>query len=129
MTLKAELAPLEHGGDLGAAARRMFPGAPEPFLDLSTGINPNPYPLSPLPPEASTRLPNPLALAKLTAIAAAAYAAPSPAHVVAGPGTQILVAQTAILLARPGVDPWRRPIPSTRVWPNLPAITWSRSPT
>ncbi|MGE5261262.1 MAG: threonine-phosphate decarboxylase, partial [Actinomycetota bacterium] len=54
MTLKAELAPPEHGGDLGAA-RKMFPAAPEPFLDLSTGINPYPYPLSPLPPEASTR--------------------------------------------------------------------------
>ena len=36
--------PLLHGGDL-AAARRLFPGAPEPFIDLSTGINPNPYPL------------------------------------------------------------------------------------
>jgi cobalamin biosynthetic protein CobC len=30
---------LEHGGDL-AAARARFPGAPEPFIDLSTGINP-----------------------------------------------------------------------------------------
>ena len=36
--------PLLHGGDLGAA-RRLFPDAPEPFIDLSTGINPNPYPL------------------------------------------------------------------------------------
>jgi cobalamin biosynthetic protein CobC len=99
MTVKAELAPPEHGGDLGAA-RKMFPGAPEPFIDLSTGINPNPYPLSPFPPETSTRLPDPLALANLAAIAAAAYGAPSPAHVVAGPGSQILVAQTAFLLAR-----------------------------
>ncbi len=44
MTLKGELAPLDHGGNLGAA-REMFPGAPEPFLDLSTGINPHPYPV------------------------------------------------------------------------------------
>src|SRR6476661_1427893 len=35
---------LFHGGDLGAARRR-FPGAPEPFIDLSTGINPYPYPV------------------------------------------------------------------------------------
>jgi cobalamin biosynthetic protein CobC len=28
-----------HGGDL-AAARRLFPHAPQPFIDLSTGINP-----------------------------------------------------------------------------------------
>jgi cobalamin biosynthetic protein CobC len=31
---------LFHGGDLGAAAP--FSGAPEPFIDLSTGINPYP---------------------------------------------------------------------------------------
>ena len=43
MTLPGELAPLAHGGDL-SAARALFPGAPEPFLDLSAGINPNPYP-------------------------------------------------------------------------------------
>ena len=38
--------PLMHGGDL-VAARQMFPDAPEPFIDLSTGINPHPYPLPP----------------------------------------------------------------------------------
>ena len=37
-------ASLVHGGDL-TAARQMFPGAPEPFIDLSTGINPFPYPI------------------------------------------------------------------------------------
>jgi len=36
--------PAEHGGDLDAARRR-FPDAPQPFIDLSTGINPHPYPL------------------------------------------------------------------------------------
>lgn len=94
-----DLAPLSHGGDLGAA-RKLFPGAPEPFVDLSTGINPNPYPLPQLPPELFTRLPDPGALADLVAIAAHAYGAPSPAHVVAAPGSQILVAQTAFLLSR-----------------------------
>ena len=88
-----------HGGDLGAA-RKLFPGAPEPFLDLSAGINPHPYPFAQLSPGMFARLPQPEALAQLTAIAARAYGAPSPAHVVAGPGSQILVAQTAFLLAR-----------------------------
>jgi len=99
MTLKTELAPLDHGGNLGAA-RQAFPGAPEPFLDLSTGINPYPYPIPSLPPDAFTRLPDSARLANLTAVAAEAYGAPSPAHVVAASGSQILVVLTAFLLAR-----------------------------
>lgn len=99
MASSPDLAPLAHGGDLGVA-RKLFPGAPEPFLDLSTGINPNPYPAGSLTPEALTRLPQLEELARLTEIAAAAYGAPSPSHVVVAPGSQILVAQTAFLLAR-----------------------------
>ena len=49
-----------HGGDLDAA-RRLFPGAPEPFIDLSTGINPNPYPLPRLPADLFAQLPSPAA--------------------------------------------------------------------
>ena len=94
-----DLAPLVHGGDLDAA-RKLFPGAPEPFLDLSTGINPNPYPVPQLPSDVFAKLPEPGALAALAAIAAKAYGAPSSAHVVAGSGSQILVAQASFLLAR-----------------------------
>ncbi len=94
-----DLAPLVHGGDLGAA-RKLFPGAPAPFLDLSTGINPQPYPIEELPPDVYTRLPQPEAVARLARIAAEAYGAPSAAHVVAAPGSQILVVQAAFLLAR-----------------------------
>jgi len=90
----------EHGGELGAA-RRLFPGAPEPFIDLSTGINPNPYPLPSLAAELFTRLPETDALASLAAIAAKAYAAPSAADIVAAPGTQILLPLVAGLV-RPG---------------------------
>ena len=68
------LARLPHGGDL-AAARRRFPDAPEPLIDLSTGINPHPYPLPPLPPDLFTRLPEPEALERLAATAARAYGA------------------------------------------------------
>jgi len=90
--------PLLHGGDLDAA-RRLFPDAPaRPFLDLSTGINPNPYPLSDFGGEAFARLPEASAIARLTATAATAYGAPSAAHVVAAPGTQILAALVAALL-------------------------------
>jgi cobalamin biosynthetic protein CobC len=99
MTSPPEFAPLVHGGDLDAA-RKLFPGAAEPFLDLSAGINPNHYPIPQLQPDSFTRLPQPEALAKLLAVAAEAYGAPSPAYVAAGPGSQILVTQTAFLLAR-----------------------------
>jgi cobalamin biosynthesis protein CobC len=86
-----------HGGDL-AAARRLFPNAPEPFIDLSTGINPNPYPVSRLQADAFARLPDTDKLASLAAIAARAYGAASEAHVVAAPGTQILLPLVATLV-------------------------------
>jgi cobalamin biosynthetic protein CobC len=88
--------PLEHGGDL-SAARRLFPGAPEPFIDLSTGINPYPYPLPHLPPALFERLPQADALATLIDKAAKAYGAPSPACVAAAPGTQSLLPPVAAL--------------------------------
>ncbi len=92
--------PLLHGGDLDAA-RRLFPGAPEPFIDLSTGINPNPYPLPRFPADLFGRLPAPDAASALAAVAARAYGAPSAAHVVPAPGTQILLPRVAAW-ARPG---------------------------
>jgi len=79
-----------HGGHL-AEARRLFPGAPEPFLDLSTGINPFPYALPPFGPDVFTRLPEPDAVGELERIAASAYGVADPGMVVAAPGTQILI--------------------------------------
>jgi cobalamin biosynthetic protein CobC len=89
--------PLLHGGDL-TAARRLFPDAPEPFIDLSTGINPNPYPLPRLPAELFAHLPEAAAVALLATTAAQTYGAPSAAHVVAAPGTQILLPLVAGLV-------------------------------
>jgi cobalamin biosynthetic protein CobC len=97
MVSQVEEAPIQHGGDLGAA-RAMFPGAPEPFVDLSTGINPYPYPIPPLGPDLFTRLPDGAALDGLASIAARAYGAPSAAHVVPAPGTQILLSMVAALV-------------------------------
>ena len=81
---------LAHGGRL-AEARRRFPTAPAPFLDLSSGINPHPYPLPRFPPEAFTRLPEPEETAALEAAAAAAYGVADASMVVAAPGTQALI--------------------------------------
>lgn len=98
----AEGGMMEHGGRLGAA-RRHFPGAPEPFLDLSTGINPIPWPVPPLPPEAFTRLPEPEAEAALRAVAAAAYGATDPAMLAAAPGTQLLIQLLPRLFPQPAL--------------------------
>lgn len=83
-------APIAHGGGLIAAQRR-HPDAPQPWLDLSTGINPVPYPLRPIPDSAWTRLPEPEEVAALEAAAARAYGVADPACVVAAPGTQALI--------------------------------------
>jgi cobalamin biosynthetic protein CobC len=77
----------------------LFPGAPEPFIDLSTGINPHSYPVPQLASEVFARLPEPSALDRLAARAAIVYGAPSRAHVVPAPGTQMLLPSIAMLVA------------------------------
>ena len=90
----------DHGGSLGRA-RSLFPRAPEPWVDLSTGINPHSYPLFDLPATALTRLPEPGRARELAAVAAKAYGAPSTRHVALAPGTQILLARV-FSLQKPG---------------------------
>lgn len=79
-----------HGGDLDEA-RRLFPQAPEPWIDLSTGINPIAYPVPPLPASLFERLPLPADHRDLEAAAAEVYGATDPTMVVAAPGTQVLI--------------------------------------
>ncbi|HEY8384005.1 MAG TPA: threonine-phosphate decarboxylase CobD [Microvirga sp.] len=81
---------MEHGGDLHAA-KAQFPEAPEPWLDLSTGINPRVYPFTPPPIEAFARLPSPAEAAALEAVAAQAYGISDPARVAAVSGSQALI--------------------------------------
>ncbi|MCX7304561.1 MAG: threonine-phosphate decarboxylase CobD [Hyphomicrobiales bacterium] len=90
----------DHGGSLGRA-RSLFPHAPQPWIDLSTGINPHSYPFFDLPATALTRLPEPARALELAAVAARAYGAPSPRHVAQGPGTQILLPRV-FSLVEPG---------------------------
>jgi len=79
-----------HGGDLVAAAARF--GAPsQGWLDLSTGINPQPYPF--LPPDAAAwrRLPQQAESDALIAAAAAQYGVADPACIAAAPGSQAIL--------------------------------------
>ena len=76
----------------------MYPSAPEPFIDLSTGINPHAYPLGPIGVGALARLPEPEEVGRLQAIAAEAYGVADPDMVVATPGTQIAISLLPYLL-------------------------------
>jgi cobalamin biosynthesis protein CobC len=78
-----------HGGAL-EVARRLAPNVSEPWIDLSTGINPHAYPLPDLEPEGWSRLPESGALARLEATAAQRYGV-DPTCAVAGPGSQALI--------------------------------------
>jgi cobalamin biosynthetic protein CobC len=94
-----------HGGRLGAA-RSLFPDASQPWIDLSTGINPRAYPAPRASPRARNRLPEPTDLARLEALAADAFGVDDPQRVVATAGTecavrllpQILACKTAVIV-------------------------------
>jgi cobalamin biosynthetic protein CobC len=89
-TARGATKPTVHGGDLGEVTRR-YPDAPTPWIDLSTGINPVPYPIADVPSEAWSRLPSRAAEQALLDAAAARYGVRNPATIVAGPGTQALI--------------------------------------
>ncbi|RWN52293.1 threonine-phosphate decarboxylase CobD [Mesorhizobium sp.] len=97
-SLDGAAAVVDHGGSLGRA-RALFPHAPQPFVDLSTGINPHSYPFFELPATALSRLPEAARVRDLADVAASAYGAPSAANVVAAPGTQILLPRVASLVS------------------------------
>lgn len=79
-----------HGGRIDAA-ELLFPDAPRPFLDLSTGINPIGYPVPDFAPRLWQRLPLPSEQVALLVAARAAYGCPDTAHLVAGPGSELLI--------------------------------------
>lgn len=72
-----------HGGRL-AEARRLFPHAPAPWIDLSTGVNPVPW--TGAAQGDDSRLPDPEDTAALESTAAAVFGA---AEVAAVPGTEL----------------------------------------
>jgi cobalamin biosynthetic protein CobC len=76
-----------HGGRL-CVARSLFPDVPQPWIDLSTGINPNSYPAPRASARARSRLPEPTELARLEAVAAEAFGVEDPTRVVATGGTE-----------------------------------------
>lgn len=82
-----------HGGDLAAAEARWGKPAQE-WLDLSTGINPWPYPIGHLTADSWHRLPGSAEQDGLCRAAAEAYGC-APENVLAGPGSSCLIAGLA----------------------------------
>ena len=76
-----------HGGRL-AQARAIFGDGPEPWIDLSTGINSRPWPGAAAIAPDWCNLPDPQGLVKLEE-AAAAYFGADPDHVCAVPGSEM----------------------------------------
>jgi cobalamin biosynthetic protein CobC len=100
------IADPDHGGSIDAACAR-WGGSRADWLDLSTGINPRPYPLPALPPDAWTALPDSTAFAALEQAARRFWRVPDTAAVIAAPGASALIARIPAL-----VPPGRVAIPA-----------------
>jgi cobalamin biosynthetic protein CobC len=118
-----------HGGRLGAA-RAAYSDAPQPWIDLSTGINPKSYPAPRARGSTLNRLPDTGELNRLEAVAAAAFGVSDPQRVVATGGTEpalrllpyVLGQRAAVVVAGPTygshADGWERAGVPSRVVPD-----------
>lgn len=79
-----------HGGDLSKASA-LFGAPPDGWVDLSTGINPRPWPVDAAALDELARLPDAGLLDRLRGGAASAYGIADPARIAAAPGTQALI--------------------------------------
>lgn len=91
-------APRDHGGGVDAAVAR-WGGTRASWIDLSTGINPESYPLPPLAPGDWTALPDMEAAGALEAAARRFWDVPREAAVLAAPGASALIARIPMLHA------------------------------
>ena len=86
----------DHGGGLDAAVAR-HGGARADWIDLSTGINPVPYPIPALAPDVWTALPDRAAQIALTDAARLFWQVPEGAGILAAPGASSLIANLPAL--------------------------------
>ncbi|SFK94866.1 threonine-phosphate decarboxylase [Shimia haliotis] len=96
-------APRDHGGGIDAAVAQ-FGGTRDGWLDLSTGINPVPYPLPALTAADWADLPDKAAQNALTDAARVFWDVPEEAAILAAPGASALIARIPSLAAAGNVD-------------------------
>ncbi|MBT6098678.1 MAG: pyridoxal phosphate-dependent class II aminotransferase [Marinovum sp.] len=87
----------DHGGGLDAAVAQ-FGGARKDWLDLSTGINPNPYPSLPFSLHSMTALPDQGAYQALIEAARKFWSVPQGAKIVPAAGASALIAALPALI-------------------------------
>jgi cobalamin biosynthesis protein CobC len=88
----------DHGGGLDAAIAQ-HGGTRSEWIDLSTGINPVPYPVSGLLPHDWTALPDQAAHDALIQAARSFWSVPDDAAILPAPGASALIARTPFLSA------------------------------
>lgn len=91
----------DHGGGLDAAAAE-FGGDLETWLDLSTGINPNAYPVGTLSQDVWGRLPDARAMEALLEAARTFWSVPDGVEIIAAAGASPLIARMPDLAAFSG---------------------------
>lgn len=87
----------DHGGRVDAAVAR-YGGARADWIDLSTGINPVPYPVGDLRPSAWTDLPDDRATAAFLMAAGRHWSVPEEAAILPVPGLSSAIAQIPYLV-------------------------------
>lgn len=110
MTAQPTIQPLDsrdHGGGLDAAIDR-FGGARADWVDLSTGINPEHYPIHLLEPQDWTALPDHAAQDAIISAARAFWSVPDGAAILPAPGASALIARIPALM-RPATVRIERP--------------------
>ncbi|WP_371170406.1 threonine-phosphate decarboxylase [Aliiroseovarius sp. 2305UL8-7] len=86
----------DHGGGLDDAVKR-FGGHRTKWLDLSTGINPTPYPIGDINADAWTALPDRAAFETLERAARRFWSVPEDAAILPAPGASALIARIPVL--------------------------------
>lgn len=92
----------DHGGGIDAAIAQ-FGGTRQSWLDLSTGINPVPYPMPTLPHDAWTALPDKAAFSQLYDCARAFWNIPDEAAIIGATGASAIIAALPRVLPKGAV--------------------------